>query len=325
MFTTRRDFLVGSGAALSTEFLPNGLIAQPSGAPLLIKMGGAPVVPYSNSMIADEAGFFAKQGLTVQRRSIFAADVARTALISGDIEVAAMAIDTLIRGHMAGFDWRLLYQASVYDPAKVDAGIVARSNLAINEPKDLEGKSVALISGSIGEPSFKAWLRSKGGDPAKVRIVEMAFPQMLGALEANSIDAAYVVDPFLATGIESGKVKMVGANLDIVGGRFLVSGYVAKASWIEANPEKAKRFTDAVAAGTQFILARPEEALPIVAKNTRLAPELVSKFFPKRYTAPLSIEAVEIQRPIDFLAREKFIDAAFSYRDIVSSYMPVEG
>jgi ABC-type nitrate/sulfonate/bicarbonate transport system substrate-binding protein len=132
-----------------------------------------------------------------------------------------------------------------------------------------------------------------------------------------------MVYPGITVALEKGIGKIVGPDLDSIGGRFLVSNYVAKASWIDANPEKAARFVAAMHKATQFILEKPEEALPIIAKETRLDPALAGKFFPERYVAATSVPASEIQNVIDFLVREKFLEKAFPYQEVVSKYLPL--
>jgi NitT/TauT family transport system substrate-binding protein len=322
MVQGRRELLLALTAAL-TLGRRTGALAQAAGT-MNVTIGGAPIIPYTSSFIAADKNYYADVGLTVERKTIFAADVARTALTAGDIDIAAMAIDSLVRAHLAGFDWKILYPAVMYDPARPDAEVVVRGDVPVTTPKDLEGKTIALPLGSMGEAAFKAWLQSKGGDWTKVNIVEVPFPQMLPALQAKRIEGAYMVEPGLTQALDSGVVKIVGPNLDIIGGRFLIAVYVARAAWISANLEKARRFVEAVTRATRFALDHPDEALPLVAKETKLDPALAAKLFPVHYVAATEVTGAEIQRAIDFLAREKFIDASFSYRDIVSSYVPVQ-
>jgi ABC-type nitrate/sulfonate/bicarbonate transport system substrate-binding protein len=132
-----------------------------------------------------------------------------------------------------------------------------------------------------------------------------------------------MVEPGLTQAIDAGVVNIVGPNLDAIGGRFLVAVYVARAAWIAGNEEKARRFTQAIDRATHFALEHPDQALPLVAKQTKLDPALAAKLFPVHFVAATEVQGEEIQRAIDFLAREKFIDRGFPYRDIVSSYCPL--
>jgi NitT/TauT family transport system substrate-binding protein len=301
----------------------NSAAAQGMGELLPLTLSHIPIMPYSNAIIAAGKGFFKEAGLDVTRKVIPGSDIIRSALTAGEIDIAAMSIDSLARGHLAGFDWKILYPGVMYDPAAPDAFLVARSDVTVNSAKDLENKTIGVTLGTIAEVGVKAWLREKGADPGKVRFVEVRFPQMLGALESKSIDAAHIVEPFLTMGLEKGTLKIVAPDLDPIGGRFVVAMYIAKGSWIAANPEKAKRFTEAMAKATKFVIDKPAEALPVIAADTRLDPALAAKFFPKRYVAATEMKPEELQRVIDFLAREKYIDKGFSYREIVSAYAPV--
>lgn len=289
-----------------------------------VTLGVAPIVPYANSTIAATKGYFTANNLNVNRKLIFASDVIRSALSSGDIDIAAMSLDAVLRGHVAGFGWKLLFPAVIYDPKTPDAYLMARADLDLKSPKDLEGKTIAMAAGSIGELGAKAWMRQNGVDLSKIKVVEIPLPQMVGALESKRVDAGHMVYPGVTVALEKGIGKIVGPDLDSIGGRFLVSTYVAKGSWIDANPEKAAKFVEAMRQATQFIIDKPDEALPIIAKETKLDPALAAKFFPSRYVAATSVPVLEIQTVIDFLVREKYLDKPFSYTEVVSKYMPLK-
>ncbi len=49
----------------------------------------------------------------VDRKQIMASDVIRSALASGDVDIATMSIDTVLRAHAAGFDGKSLSRGGV--------------------------------------------------------------------------------------------------------------------------------------------------------------------------------------------------------------------
>jgi NitT/TauT family transport system substrate-binding protein len=322
--STMQNRRVVLGGLLAAAAVGRGRAAVAQTTALKVTVGAAPIIPYTNYLIASDLNYYADAGITVERKTIFAPDVARTALISGDIDIAATAIDAIVRGHLAGFDWKILYPAVMYDASRPDAEVVVRTDVPAKTPKELEGKTIALPIGGMGETAFKAWMRAEGGDASKVNVVEVPFPQMLPALQAKRIEGANMLEPGLTQALELGVVRIIGPNLDIVGKRYLVAAYVARAGWISANPQKAKGFVDAVARATRFVLDHPNEALPLVVKETKLDPSLAAKLFPVHYVAATEVTGPELQIPIDFMAREKFIPASFSYRDLISSYLPVK-
>jgi NitT/TauT family transport system substrate-binding protein len=310
------------GVAVCASLLPLTMKPAPAES-LSMSLAAAPIVPYANSAVALAKGYFKDAGLTVERKLIPGSDVIRSALASGEVDAAAISLDAVLRAHIGGFGWQILYPAVIYDPRTPDAYLMARKDLELNSPKDLEGKIIALSSGSISEVGAKAWLRQRGVDISKLRIVEVPLPQMVGALESKQVDAGHMVYPGVSVALDKGIGKIVGPDLDAIGGRFLVSTYVAKASWIAANPEKARRFVEAMNRSTQFIIDQPNDALPIIAKETRLDPELAAKFFPSRYVAATKVPISEIQNVVEFLLREKFIEAGLDANAIVSPYFPL--
>jgi NitT/TauT family transport system substrate-binding protein len=283
----------------------------------------SPVMPSSNIIIASRGGFFKTAGLDVQHKLLGSSDLIRSGLISGDIEIATMSTDTLARAHAAGFDWKLLYPADIYDSRFADAALVVRADSPIASAKDLEGKTVAVATGSVSEAAFRAYLRANGADVSRVKIVEYPFAQIVGALQSKQIDAAHLIEPSLSTAVNKGIAKVLYNHLDMVRPRYLVSSVVAKGSWIDANPEKAKRFVEAMTASTKFVLEHPADALPLLSAETKIDPAVLSTIFPKHYVIATAIQPEEIQAVVDFLVNQKMIDKTFSYKDIISPYMPI--
>jgi NitT/TauT family transport system substrate-binding protein len=296
---------------------------KPPADPLPLTVSHGPILPFTNAIIAARKGFFAEAGLDVRRKVLANSDISRAALASGEVEVVAMSVDTVARAQANGFDWKILYQADIYDTVTADAVLAVRSDLVVNSAKDLENTTIAVTPGTISESSVKSWMTENGADYKKARMIDVPFAQMLGALESKRIDAGHVIEPFLTMGLEKGIIKIVANHLDTVRPRFLISAYVAKASWIEANPEKARRFVEALTNSTRFILEKPAEALPHLAAETRIDPALLSKFFPLHYVISTEIKPAEVQSVIDFLVREKFIEKSFSYEAIVSPLMSI--
>ncbi len=291
--------------------------------PLSMTIAYQPIMPYLAPAVAQEMGFFKEAGLDVKTKRLFSTGVIRGGMESGEIAVGTQSVDHLIRAHIAGFDFKLVYPAVFYDPKEPDVYIVVRSDLPIKSPRDLEGKKIGISFGGIAEAGTKAWLRAAGADIRKVKFVALRFPDMVGAIATKQVDAVHVVEPFLTTLVESGAGRILGANLDVLGGRFLVAGYTAKESWLRKNPEKARRFVQALERATKFIIENPKKALPILTKVTRIKPELAAKFFPKRFIAATVVKPVELQLAIDFTAKEGFIKKSFNYKKIISSYMPM--
>src|SRR5262249_298503 len=160
-----------------------------------------------------------------------------------------------------------------------DAGVVVRADGDIRTAKDLENHTAAIIPGNLSEVTFKAWVRENGGDIKKIKMVAIPYAQVLGALQSKQIDATHIAEPFLTTGIQKGITRLLNTHLAMVRKRYMIAGYIATASWIEKNPEKAKRFAEAITAANKFVIAHPDEVLPILASETRMDVDVLKTFF----------------------------------------------
>jgi NitT/TauT family transport system substrate-binding protein len=290
---------------------------------LPLSISHAPIMPFTNAIVAGQMGFFDKAGLDVKRKVLGSSDVLRAALASGDVEIVAISTDTLVRAHAQGFDWKLVYQTDLYDSDRADAILIGRADETFTSAKDLEGKTVGASPGTISETALRGWMADNGADNSKLKTIDIPFAQIIGALQSKSIDAAHIVEPFMTIAMENGTGKLAFKHLDDVSKRFLISGFVAKQSWIDANPEKVKRFIAAMDAATDYLNNNPDPVLPVLAKETKIDPELLKKIFPIHYVITTKIRAVELQSMIDFLVRQKQIDKSFSYKDMVYPGLPI--
>src|ERR1700761_7123678 len=131
---------------------------------LPLSISHAPIMPFTNAIVAGQMGFFDKAGLDVKRKVLGSSDVLRAALASGDVEIVAISTDTLVRAHAQGFDWKLVYQTDIYDSTRADAILIGRPDETFTSAKDLEGKTVAASPGTISETALRGWMIDNGAD-----------------------------------------------------------------------------------------------------------------------------------------------------------------
>ncbi len=150
-----------------------------------------------------------KYGLKIQER-VFAKGLdIIPAILAGDIDVAASALDAAIAGRSAG--------APVFVIAGFAKGgvrIVGRSDLNITRIRDLKGRKVGVARGGAQEICLLAELRkanltwSDKGDK-DVHIVYLAYADLNGALLGKQIDAMCQSEPQSAQAISKGFGKEI--------------------------------------------------------------------------------------------------------------------
>ncbi len=116
-------------------------------------------------LIAQDQGFFARHGLTVNLRTYDSGLAAMNGLLNGEVDVAGpMAEYVLVGKGLAG--------APVQAIATIDRldfnHLAARKDHGIAVPADLRGKRIAVLKGTAVEFYLSRFLELNGIDPSEV-------------------------------------------------------------------------------------------------------------------------------------------------------------
>jgi NitT/TauT family transport system substrate-binding protein len=151
--------------------------------------------------------------------------------------------------------------------------IMALSSSGITGPKDLAGKTIAYIPGGVVHTLFGVYARLAGVDASKIRWVVVPVAQMGPSLASGAVDAAtqFVVGkPSIEAGAQGRKAVILPFSTylnDLYGNGLAVS----KAA-LAANPDRVRRFNQAMLRGLAYAVNHPDEAGQIYAKYQRLQP-----------------------------------------------------
>ena len=237
----------------------------------------APTLTFSSAFIAEDAGFYKKEGLKVSHR-ILVGVASPNAVIAGSADFTIGTGPVFLRAAAAG--QRMLAIANLIDRPLVElvlrkdvaeaAGINDRMPLA-ERAKAFKGKTIAIQGvGSI----IHAWQRlvaHRGGmDVEKdVRIAPMDPPAMLPALVTKQIDGFATSLPFTTEAVLKGNAVMLASGTDAAPDLLpFAYGLIYTRSDICAKQrEKCVRVARALAAANRFILEKPAEALEVLKKR----------------------------------------------------------
>ena len=237
----------------------------------------APTLTFSSAFIAEDAGFYKKEGLKVTHR-ILVGVASPNAVIAGAADFTIGTGPVFLRAAAAG--QRLFAIANLIDRPLVElvlrkdvaeaAGITDKTPFA-ERAKALKGKTVAIQGvGSI----VHAWERlvvSRGGlDVEKdVRIAPMDPPAMLPALVTKSVDGFATSLPFTTEAVLKGNAIMLASGAsdapDLL--PFAYGLIYTRPDMCAKQRDKCVRVSRALAAANKFILEKPEEALEILRKR----------------------------------------------------------
>ena len=151
---------------------------------------------------------------------------------------------------------------------------VVRPDSNIKKIQDLKGKTMCFTSaGSVSEAVAALVLKSAPGiEPEDVkRIASGGMGAGLILLEKGEIDAAFCSHPTMAT--KGAKFRVLFYARDLVPDYFM-SFWMARESFLKAQPDVMRAFLRARARGVKFILENPEDAGKILMKTNDSIPTM---------------------------------------------------
>jgi NitT/TauT family transport system substrate-binding protein len=215
-------------------------------------------------ILAKDRGWYAEQGLDVTlqggRGSVQVAQVVN----AGQGDFGLINGLTLIQA-VAKQNAPLKMVAVVYQ--KESLGYRYFLSSGIQTPKDLEGRRVALVPGSIQHLLFPAFARAVGADPDKIEVINADIQTYVQQWAAGQFDV---------TNSQLGSYDLVGfARRGMPAGEFAFADYLPVVGWGIVTTQKAINDRPAVVQGfvkgtqraLEYLINSPNEA---VAEATRI-------------------------------------------------------
>ena len=318
MGLTRRDFL--GKVTVAAAGLP--LLSGRSWAQTKGKLGYMKIVDNAPMFVAMERGFFKAAGLELEALPMAGGAVIVQGVTSGDLQIGWTNVISLYQAHVEGFDFKFIAggATNVKGTNDTHALLVAKGS-PINGAKDLEGKTVAVNTlNNIVHLMALAWLDKNGASSAKVKFVEIPFPQMEAALVAGKIDAASAQEPFPSAALTKDVARVLANPWSDVSGKFLIASWFASEKWLQKNKQTAQAFIAALNRGIDAVGADPKGSRDTIAKWTGLNPDLAGKIPLPVFEKGVSEK--DLQVTIDLTQKYKLIPRAFKARDVISDLAP---
>lgn len=269
-----------------------------SGGTTTVKVGVIPIVDVAPLYLGQQKGFFSKRGLKLSMTTAQGGAAIVPGVVSGQFQFGFSNMTSLMIAQSQNVPVKAVVNgvASTGVAGKDFGAITVKKGSPIKSAKDLEGKKVAVNTlKNINETAVRESVRKAGGDPSKVKFVELAFDQMPAALDGGRIDAAMVVEPALATVKSQGATEIASSLVDVAKD-LTVAMYFTSTQYEQKNPDVVKKFQEATAESLAYADAHPDEVRQAVTTYTKIpAATLAQVTLPKWPAEPnrASIEALE--------------------------------
>ncbi|AXO38004.1 ABC transporter substrate-binding protein [Micromonospora sp. B006] len=283
--TTRSRRIAGALAAvlLTTSLAACGQDDAPAAASAdgltTVRLASSPLGHLAPIYLAQERGIFAKHGLKVEVDTETSDLTSVPAVLAGKVDFATGDLTTLIVARSKGLDVKAVVPASASTGKEgADYGaLVVKGDSGITGAKQLEGKTVSVnVLTNIAAAAAREAVRADGGDPAKVKLVEIPFPQAPAAVSTGRVDGAWVVEPFLSAAKAQGAVP-VGWGFTDLAPDLTVSAWYAAGSYTSKNAKIVTAFRDAVREAYAYARDHEDEVRAKIPTFTEIKPEVAAK------------------------------------------------
>ena len=180
------------------------------------------------------------------------------------------------------------------------SGLVVQPDENLKAPGDFRGKKIATPQlGNTQDISCRAWLADGGlritqlgGD---AQVIPTQNPDQLGLFKAKKIDAVWTVEPWLTRLEREASGKVIVEERDVA-----TTVLVSSVKFLNAQRDLAKKFAQAHAELTDWIIKNPEEAQRLIKAElldetkSDMSPEMIAAAWKRiLFTAETPRAAVE--------------------------------
>ncbi len=231
--------------------------------------------------VAEEQGYFERNGLDVTIIGYESGKACADALIDGEADISTSADNVLVSNSFEHTDLRVLGTVAT----KQVKELVARKDKGITTTDDLIGKRIGVTKKSGAEFQLGVFLTLKGLSQQDVELVDLKPSEMLEAISNGDVDAVFVWDPYLYD-----IKKELGENVvSFPGGEDFYFVLITKENWIKNNPAAAERFIKSLLEAEDYIKDNPEESKEFAKDRFDYDSDYIDYSWPKQeFTVILS-------------------------------------
>ena len=267
-----------------------------------LTVGVLPLADYAAVYWADDHGFFEKVGLSVEVQPLQGGPIGVQKVASGELDFSfANSISTAIATAGGAPVTTVVSSSSLGPHSNL---IFVKQDSPIEDLEDLAGKTVGVnTTNNIGDVTFKNLASSMHLD-IKPNWVEVPFNEIAAGVQADSIDAGYLPEPFASAARESGLREVVdltqGPNAELTAATF-----VASDSFVEKNPKTVVAFVDAMYAAGNDIAAKEAEFREWLPGVAGVTPEVAAEMALPVFESEMKVE--KLQAVTDMLVEQGII------------------
>jgi aliphatic sulfonates family ABC transporter substrate-binding protein len=207
---------------------------------------------------------------------------AMVALSSGSLDIAYTGADPALRTAAAGADIKLIALSSFGNPASGSSSIIVRNNSEIKSVKDLKGKKVAYLKGTMRHATLVKVLKTEGMSIQDIESFNLNFEASGPALIRGDIDALVESETTVFELISKGAARMIWRGRDHPEFVSPASTVTVRRDFAMKHPDIVKRVLKIDLKTAQWADEHPEETIKIFANATKQNEKKVRESYPEK-------------------------------------------
>ena len=210
--------------------------------------------------IAKERGWYHDEGLDVTIKGSGGSAPAMQILVGGQADFGNIASAALVQA--AGKSEVPLRMVAVFGQ-RDSLSMAYFESSGIKQPKDLEGRKLGMVPGSLAHILWPSFAKATGIDASKVQIVNWDFRSYYGIFGAKQVDAS---GNFTLGSTGQWLFKNKGETVrQFVFSDYLPllgSGIAVRAETLQTDPDMVRKFVRATQRAWKYLATEPKKAVP---------------------------------------------------------------
>lgn len=279
-----------------------------------VRIATLPIDTSACCYYARELGYFDAAGLTPEIQVVQNGAAVVAGIVGGSIDIGWSSPVSVATAHLRGIPIAIVAPGGLYLRGRPTTGVFVAQDSPLRTARDLEGKVLAVDTmRTAGELSTRLWMTQNGADGAKLKVVELAFPEMPQALQQGRVDAAFSAEPFITEA--KPLCRFFADAFAAVAPRFYVGAWVSTPQWAQSHRDVLAKYNAVIArAGAWANAHRPESAV-ILTKYSGI--DLAITRTMARVTYGTRLLASDVQPPIDLAVRYGVLSAPVKADDVM--------
>jgi NitT/TauT family transport system substrate-binding protein len=283
----------------------------------LVRIGTDPIDSFGEAYFGDDRGIFRDNGVNVQVNTFANGSTIIQGVAAGDLDVGLANIVQIAAGIAHGIPFQMIAPAALYSAKHAYSHLCVAKNSPLQTAKDLDGTTIAVSTlNDFNQLGVVAWLEHNGVPAARVKFVELKFPEMGAALQRGTVAAATISEPSLSAALHDGQARLFADVYAVIAPEFANIVWFSTKTWLQANPATAKKFVAGIYATARWANTHQSDSAGIIARVAKLDPSAVA-LMTRAYFAT-SNDPKYVAAPLDFSYKYGLLPRAVSTAEFMA-------